>query len=377
MHLVIATPLSAPDIGGPATHVAMVERLLRDHGISHSIVSFRQVRHYHSIVRHPLYCWRLYRATKGADRIYVLDASSVGFAAYWVSRLRRIPLMVRIAGVTAWEIGMEKGQVHVLLDEFLDNPKIYPLSVRFRLWVEQFVLRRAERIIVPSEYFKRVVLKLSNVRDTRVEVMYSGFTPRHEANVLTETREQGLIVSAGRLVPWKGFTILIEALARVREHVPSAHLVILGDGKQREELEHQIEHMERELPEEERGRVVLAGSVGQDALQGYLARARVFALNTGYEGFSHQLLEAMDAGAPIVTTPAGGNTELIADRKEGLLVPYNDAETLANALIEVLIDAKLAQSLAYNAYRKAREFSDTRNADTLVSLLTSRRVPNT
>ncbi len=363
MSLLIATPLSKPDIGGPATHVAMLEELLKERGVAHTIVSFREVRHLKPGVRHLVYMWRLWKAAGGARRLYALDASSVGLPALIVARLRRIPLIVRIAGITAWELGVERGQVHVLLDEFLQRPSIYPFSVRLRLWIERLVLSRAERIIVPSEYFKTVVVSLGGIGEGKIEVVYSGFTPKHDAHVLTENRETGFMVSAGRLMPWKGFRALIEAVARVRTRFPSAHLAILGDGPQRDELERLI------ITNDAGEYIKLMGTFSQDEMQKCLAGARLFVLNTGYEGLSHQLLEVMDAGVPIITTPMGGNRELLEDRKEGLLVSYNDVGALEEAIFEVLVDAKLAQILAYNAYRKAREFSNNTSADKLLKLL--------
>lgn len=363
MSLLIATPLSAPDIGGPATHVAMLAELLKTHDVAHTVESFRDVRHLKPGVRHLVYLWRLWRVAGDARRLYALDASSVGAPALVVSWLWRKPLTVRIAGITAWELGSERGQINVTLDDFLSNTSRYPFSVRFRLWLERFVLSRAERIIVPSVYFKHVVVSLGGIGEGKVEVVYSGFSPQHDANVLTETREPGFILSAGRLVPWKGFSTLIEAVTRVRERFPSAHLAILGEGTERAALEHQIQKHEASEY------IKLMGAVSTSDMQTYLASARVFVLNTGYEGLSHQLLEVMDAGVPIVTTPVGGNSEIIEDRKEGLLVPYNDVSALTEAIIEMLVDAKLAQSLAYNAYRKAREFANDNHAERLLTLL--------
>jgi glycosyltransferase involved in cell wall biosynthesis len=363
MSLLIATPLSTPDIGGPATHVGMLTTLLGERKIAHTIVSFRDVRHLKPGIRHLVYVWRLWQLAGTAKRLYALDASSVGAPALIVSWLRRIPLTVRIAGITAWELGAERGQVHVTLDDFLHDTSRYPFSVRLRLWIERLVLKRAEQIIVPSEYFKQVIVSLGGIGEGKIEVVYSGFTPQHDANVLTENREPGFILSAGRLVPWKGFSTLIEAVVRVHERMPSAHLAILGEGGERTELEHQIARHDAG------DYIKLMGAVSAREMQTYLAHARVFVLNTGYEGLSHQLLEVMDAGMPIVTTPAGGNVELIEDRKEGLLVPYNDVSALEEAISEVLVDAKLAQSLAYNAYRKAREFANDKHAERLVTLL--------
>jgi glycosyltransferase involved in cell wall biosynthesis len=85
----------------------------------------------------------------------------------------------------------------------------------------------------------------------------------------------------------------------------------------------------------------------------------VFVLNTAYEGLSHQLLEVMAIGTPIITTPVGGNPELITDGKEGLLVPVDDVPAYEQAVTKLLADTALMQSLAANARARAATFSST------------------
>ena len=89
----------------------------------------------------------------------------------------------------------------------------------------------------------------------------------------------------------------------------------------------------------------------------YFKAGDIFVLNTGYEGFSHFLLEAMAMEIPIITTKVGGNAELIENGKEGILVEYNNKEELNKKIIELVKDETLTNRLVEQAKIKVAEFS--------------------
>jgi glycosyltransferase involved in cell wall biosynthesis len=101
----------------------------------------------------------------------------------------------------------------------------------------------------------------------------------------------------------------------------------------------------------------------------HLVVADVFVLNTDYEGLSHQLLEAMALGVPIVTTPVGGNIELIADEINGLLVPYNDVAALSEAACRYLGDQGFAIKMAQKSKEQVGEFSDEKMIGGLLQIM--------
>ncbi len=92
-------------------------------------------------------------------------------------------------------------------------------------------------------------------------------------------------------------------------------------------------------------------------------------LNTAYEGLSHHLIEAMALGTPIVTTPVGGNPELITDCVEGLLVPVNDVAALDAAVSRILQDASLRERLSAAGQTKAASFAATDAIPQIAQLL--------
>ena len=139
-----------------------------------------------------------------------------------------------------------------------------------------------------------------------------------------------LILSAGRLVGQKDFSTLIRAFAEVAKSRP-ARLVILGEGRERDALA----GLARELGI---GHAVeLPGFVANPFA--WMARARVFAVSSIYEGLSMVLVEAMACGTPVVSTDCPhGPREVLEDGRWGPLVPVGDAGALAGAILETLRD---------------------------------------
>ena len=84
----------------------------------------------------------------------------------------------------------------------------------------------------------------------------------------------------------------------------------------------------------------------------------MFVLNSGYEGLSHQLLEVMSVGVPIVTTKVGGNPEIIQDGKEGILVRFNNKSELETAILRMLRSNALTEKFVKNAKERVKKFNE-------------------
>jgi glycosyltransferase involved in cell wall biosynthesis len=153
--------------------------------------------------------------------------------------------------------------------------------------------------------------------------------------------------SIARLHPTKGLTYLIQAGKILKNRFPKLHLLLIGDGPLRLDLETQLK--EAELP------FTLTGFL-PDAYQA-LPALDLFVLPSVSEGMGIVLLEAMQASLPIIATQVGGIPEVIRDRKDGLLVRPMDSEALANTIRELLEKPMLAKSLAESGSKHWLEFS--------------------
>ena len=147
-----------------------------------------------------------------------------------------------------------------------------------------------------------------------------------------------LVGHVARLAPVKNQPLLVDAFARVRERVPDARLVIVGDGPERPTIEAQI-----------RGRglsdvVHLAGELRD--VPAILREFDVFALPSRAEGTSMSVLEAMASGVPVVASAVGGTPALVDQGRCGVLVPPNDPDALAAALADLLLASERRRELA-------------------------------
>ncbi|MEW6235137.1 MAG: glycosyltransferase [Candidatus Omnitrophota bacterium] len=133
-----------------------------------------------------------------------------------------------------------------------------------------------------------------------------------------------VIGTTGRLVPVKGYDLLIEAFAAVRKHSPAARLVIVGEGPEQARLE----RIARQKGVEDA--VCIAGYTPD--VKPYLAAFDLFVCSSHSEGVPNSVLEAMAIGLPVIATKVGGMESIIEDRREGTLIPPGEVGALANAL---------------------------------------------
>lgn len=212
--------------------------------------------------------------------------------------------------------------------------------------------RRADRVVAISDGVGRGLSRRFGIDPKRVSTIYNAVDL---AAVKVRADEapphlpaEPFLVAAGRLVPQKGFDILIRAFAATLAARPLS-LVILGDGPERAALG----ELARSCGVERR--VHFAGFVENP--WSYFARSAAFVCSSRWEGFGNVIIEAMACGVPIVATDCDfGPREIIRQGQSGLLVPVEDAESLGRAVASVLDDRDLAHQIAEGAQQRAQDF---------------------
>jgi glycosyltransferase involved in cell wall biosynthesis len=229
--------------------------------------------------------------------------------------------------------------------------------------VERLAARWTHRIVTLTERGTAEHLARGIGRDPQFVAIPSGvptatLRARAPARAVARARlgiaeDDFAVVGVGRLVYVKGFDLLVAALPRVVGELPAARLVLVGDGPDRAALKAQAVRLGVA------DRVVLAGAVaGAGAgLLDYLAAADVCAAPSRNEGMGRALVEAMALGLPVVGAAVGGVPDVVGPDEAGRLVPAEDSQALADALIELGQDAVLRQKLGEAAGARAEQFT--------------------
>jgi glycosyltransferase involved in cell wall biosynthesis len=381
MKILITTGIFPPDIGGPASYgKALAQKLAENFSVSLITYSSRSkfpedknqpfkviriAKWIPKFLRHLVFFLKTFFAAKGSDVIFSLNAVSAGLPALWSARIRKKKFFVKIVGDYAWETAVNKGKTFLLIDDFQKTKKHGWIGILHKLQTK--VCRSADGVIVPSNYLADMV-KNWGIPEGKIKVIYNGVDFKPLEISKEEARKKigiagNLILSIGRLVPWKGFRMLVKIMPRLFEINQFFRLVIIGDGPEKKTLESIVKNMHLE------NKVYLVGKKSKEELATFLAAADIFVLNTAYEGFSHQILEAMAAGLPVITTAVGGNREVVRQGENGFMVKYNDEFNLIEAIKTVWQTDDLRARFVEESKKTTELFSSEKMLDETIRML--------
>ena len=191
-------------------------------------------------------------------------------------------------------------------------------------------------MIAQGESLHDVIVELGVDRG-RITIINNGVDVSAFAAAEPFPHPRPYILGLGSLVPHKGFDLLVEAYARLRE--PSVDLLIAGDGGEASALAGLIE--QRGLGD----RVRLIGAVTGERKVSLYRSAAFFVCPSRREPFANVILEALAAGLPVVATDVGGNAEMVRPEVNGLLCAPESPPALAAGIERLLAEPQLAARL--------------------------------
>jgi len=334
MKIVIASGIYFPDIGGPATYSQIIAREFTKKRINVSVICYSDKKHEDNedfkiarILRknklsgYLSYFWNLFKLAKSCDVIYAQGPLAAGFPAMWVSKILNKKFVIKIVGDYAWEQAANQFGVKDLIDDF--QKRTYNSKIEKIRRIQKKVVKSADKIIVPSEFLKKIV-KGWGINENKIEMIYNAFS--RSEKIKSVKLDGDVIISGGRLEPWKGMDMLKQIMPDLLKENPGFKLII-------------------------------ASKLSHSELMGYLKASKIFVLNTGYEGLPHIILEAMACGLPVITTNVGGNPEVIQNEYNGLLVEYNNKEQIKNAILRLWKDENLRNKFIENGKKTLEKFN--------------------
>lgn len=233
----------------------------------------------------------------------------------------------------------------------------------FYKYAEKFTSWFKDKIICISDYDKQIAIKEKICNPEKLITIYNGirqikFLSKEEArqkinDQLRITNYEFLIGTIGNLYKTKGYEYLIEAVRQLSTPANRFNFqlltIIIGEGPKRPELEALIKKYNLGK------NIILAGNIKNAA--SLLKAFDIYVCSSVKEGLSYTIIEAMQAGLPVVATNVGGNPELIKNNQTGLLINSKNPQQIAENIIKLIDNPTLRKKLGEQAKNNSIEFN--------------------
>ena len=369
MRVLIVSGIWPPDVGGPASHAPEAAEQLRARGHEVEVATMADAepkaeaypvrwtsRRMPRGLRHATSALAIARAARRADVAYATGLLVRSSLAAVVSRT---PFVLKLTSDPSFERAVRYGLTGSSLDDF---QRAGGVRVRALRRASDFALRRAAHLVVPSESLRQLALTWG-VRAERITLLPNPVAPP-ELGARDELRtrhglEGPTLVFAGRLAPQKRLDVALDALARA----DGVTLLIAGDGPDEQELRRHAGTLGLD------GRARFLGPQPRRTVFELLRAADAALLSSSWENFPHMAVEALAVGTPVLATSVGGVAEIVRDGENGLLVPSEDPEALAEAIRRYFADAGLRERLSAAAPSSVERYAPAAIYDELERIL--------
>lgn len=248
---------------------------------------------------------------------------------------------ILLGGLLARQVGAR----HIVTIHGYEPPTDNVLRVRAfignLLCVGTALIRGAQFVTVADHLRKRFMIPASRCRSIRNGIRITKRIPSQIDTGSREATKEPVIGWVGRMVPVKGLSTLLDAIAKLREKQFRPRVLLVGDGPQRSELEQQVKALRLS------DQIQFEGFVND--IRPYYGRMDMFVLPSFHEGIPIALLEALEAGLPVVASSVGGIPSVIETSGAGVLVSSRSPSLWADALAGLLCDRAKMRIMGENA----------------------------
>ena len=226
------------------------------------------------------------------------------------------------------------------------NPKIKRKNMYINL------LKKIEPYLCDGYIFQteRVKEMYSKKIQNRSVVIANAVSNPYLSEINQELKKEHIITNMGRLTRQKGQDVLIKAFAKVVNEHPQYKLEIYGDGEDKSMLEKITGELNL------KDKVFFMGNNPKAILE--IAKSELFVLSSRWEGMPNALLEAMASGTACISTDCiAGPAEIITNNENGILVPVDDVNELANKMIYLINNKAVREKMAEEAKEVREKYS--------------------
>jgi glycosyltransferase involved in cell wall biosynthesis len=352
MKALLISGIYRPEIGGPATYLPKLANQLLEEGIQVEVVTLKNstakifsepwtlnyiVRDQNILIRVIKTALLIAKKSKKVDTVFANGLFQETALGLLFSKRNSV---AKVVGDPVWERARNKGLTNLNIIDF--NHSKLSLNQKIQRSFLSWSLNRFSVITCPSLELKNLIRGWGVKKP--IEFIPNGVSVLNEN---TDTKEFDLI-SVSRLVSWKNIDKLIKASAKA-----GVRLAVVGDGPEGDNL--------KKLAGELGAPVNFFGQLSEVEVTKILIKSKVFALISDYEGLSFALLSAMASGLPSVVSNIKGNTDVIKDQVEGLVVDNKNQQEIESAIVKLLNSNQLLLEYGKAAKQKVSNLYDQRS----------------
>ena len=279
MKILIATPLSPPDPGGPSYYSGGLYDAFQALGQPVELISFSDVRSLPVGIRHIVFFFQVFFTLRKMDALIMLDTVSVAVPAVIAGRLLRKKMAVRIGGDYVWERYIERTGKKVLLSEFYTKERELTKKERFIMWLQQkYVFRDDVQLVFNTAWQYGLWAEPYNLKDENAQVIGNAF----DKNMEKQHTPGEVFLAAWRPTAFKNIDTLEKAYELAKEADPGIALEIYKN-------------------------------IPRESLHEYMLSARALFIPSLSELAPNMAYEALAMGIPVVLTKDCGLFEQLKD----------------------------------------------------------------
>ena len=377
MKILITVGIYPPDIGGPASFVPRIAKLLEENECEVTVICLsdekilddepykiiRILRNQNLIIRWIKTVLNMLSHGRDAEVIFV---NGLPMEAYIANLFLRKKLIRKIVGDWAWERGRNKGIINDSFDEFQKNK--HNLHLEIAKFSRGWTATKANLVITPSMHLKEVVKKWG-VLENNLKVIYNG--TKIQPKIVKKENEVLHFVTVGRLAPWKNIDKIIQAMALLNGKGFNFIFNIVGSGP----LDQQLKNLVKDLKLEKN--IFFLGQKNTHELNKIYLNSDIYIQASGYEGLPHVILEAINFNLSIISTPIGGTNEILLNGKNGWVLNLKEDkapdEFDLQELIKCVIESKAIDKEKILSAKKyiINNFDEDKNLNKYIQLLKS------
>ena len=363
MKCLLISGIYRPEIGGPATYLPTLATVLIDQSNQVEIITLKNssaaaqseawpvnyiTRDQNLLMRFIKTVMLIIRKAKATESIFSNGLiQETAIALVFIKRKS----VAKVVGDPVWERARNKGLTKLSINEFNDSK--LKINQKFQRWLICWSLNRFNLITCPSLELKSLMQGWGVTKP--IEFIPNGVDLISTSSVNKEFD----LISVCRLVSWKNLDKLVIANAKSR-----TRLVIAGSGPEESKL--------KELALSTNSDVTFLGQLDEQDVVKALQKSKVFALLSDYEGLSFSLLQAMACGLPSIVSSAKGNTDVITNNSEGLVVDIKNQNSIVTAIEQLLSEPEKITRFGIAASRKVEsDYLQINQVNKVIKLLAS------